>query len=55
MNAPTQLAYLQHVRDALRHVLEYTAPGREAFFESRMMQDAVVRKSRDHRRSREGA
>lgn len=43
MNAPTQLAYLQHVRDALRIVLEYTAPGREAFFESRMMQDAVLR------------
>lgn len=43
MNAPTQLAYLQHVRDALRFVLEYTAPGREAFLESRMMQDAVVR------------
>ncbi|HEX3593924.1 MAG TPA: hypothetical protein VHU80_02450 [Polyangiaceae bacterium] len=43
MNSPTQLAYLQHVRDALRAVLEYTVEGRAAFFESRMMQDAVVR------------
>jgi uncharacterized protein with HEPN domain len=43
MNAPTQLAYLQHLRDALRAVLEYTANGQAAFFESRMMQDAVVR------------
>jgi uncharacterized protein with HEPN domain len=43
MNAPTQLAYLQHVRDALRAVLEYTADGRDAFFASRMMQNAVVR------------
>jgi uncharacterized protein with HEPN domain len=43
MNAPTQIGYLQHVRDALRAVLEYTAAGRAGFFESRMVQDAVVR------------
>ncbi len=43
MNAPTQLAYLEHVRDAVRAVLEYTAEGKAAFFASRMMQDAVVR------------
>jgi len=43
MNAPTQLAYLQHVRDALRAVLEYTAEGRATFLGSRMVQDAVVR------------
>jgi len=43
MNAPTQLVYLQHLRDAPRAVLEYTANGGAAFFESRMMQDAVVR------------
>lgn len=43
MNAPSQLAYLQHVRDALCAVLEYTSSGRDAFFASRMVQDAVVR------------
>lgn len=43
MNPPSQLAYLQHVRDALGAVIEYTVGGREAFLESRMMQDAVVR------------
>jgi len=43
MSAPTQLAYLQHVRDALASVKEYTAGGREAFFGSKMVQDAVVR------------
>jgi uncharacterized protein with HEPN domain len=43
MNGPTQLAFLQHVRDSLRAVVEYTVEGRAAFFASRMMQDAVVR------------
>lgn len=43
MNAPTQIAYLQHVRDALISVREYTATGRDVFFASKMVQDAVVR------------
>jgi len=41
MNAPTRLAHLQHVRDALASVKEYTAAGRDAFFASKMVQDAV--------------
>jgi uncharacterized protein with HEPN domain len=43
MSTPSQLAYLQHVRDALRAVLAYTADGRGAFFGSSMVRDAVVR------------
>ncbi len=43
MTAPSQLAYLEHIRDALRAVLEYTGEGRAVFFESRLIQDAVVR------------
>jgi uncharacterized protein with HEPN domain len=43
MNTPAQIAYLQHLRDALVSVKEYTSGGREAFFESKMMRDAVVR------------
>jgi uncharacterized protein with HEPN domain len=38
-----QLAYLQHVRDALLRVKEFTASGRHSFFASPMVQDAVVR------------
>jgi len=43
MNAPRQIAYLQHIRDALLSVQEYTATGRDGFFGSKMVQDAVVR------------
>lgn len=43
MNAPSQIAYLQHIRDALLSVQEYTATGRDGFFGSKMVQDAVVR------------
>jgi uncharacterized protein with HEPN domain len=43
MNAPSQIAYLQHIRDALLSVQEYTATGRDGFFASKMVQDAVVR------------
>jgi uncharacterized protein with HEPN domain len=43
MNTPSQIAYLQHVRDALLSVREYTATGRDGFFGSKMVQDAVVR------------
>jgi uncharacterized protein with HEPN domain len=43
MNAPSQIAYLQHIRDALLAVQEYTVTGRDGFFRSKMVQDAVVR------------
>jgi len=43
MNAPTQRAYLLHVRDALLSVKEYTTAGRDAFLASKLIQDAVVR------------
>jgi len=35
--------YLLHVRDAIQHILEYTASGKESFFADRKTQDAVVR------------
>ena len=43
MNAPSQIAYLQHIRDALLSVQEYTVTGRDGFFGSKMVHDAVVR------------
>jgi uncharacterized protein with HEPN domain len=43
MKAPTQVAYLQHIRDALRSIKEYTSGGRDGFWASKMVQDAVVR------------
>ena len=36
-------ALLEHIRDAARRILEYTANGREAFFQEPMRQDAVIR------------
>lgn len=35
--------YLLHVRDAIDRVLDYTADGRDAFFNDVKTQDAVVR------------
>ncbi len=35
--------YLLHIRDAIQHILEYTAPGKEGFLADRKTQDAVVR------------
>ena len=35
--------YLLHIRDAIRHIVEYTATGKESFFADRKTQDAVVR------------
>ncbi len=35
--------YLEHILGAVRRVEEYTASGREAFFQSPMVQDAVLR------------
>jgi uncharacterized protein with HEPN domain len=43
MKAPSQVAYLQHVRAALLSVKEYTESGRDGFFASKLIQDAVVR------------
>lgn len=43
MTAPTEIAYLRHIRDALGAVLEYTAGGRDTFFATRLIQDGVVR------------
>jgi len=43
MNAPSEIAYLRHMRDALRAIKEYTITGRSGFFASKMVQDAVVR------------
>jgi len=36
-------AYLLHVLDAIKAILEYTADGRDAFFADRKTQDAVIR------------
>jgi uncharacterized protein with HEPN domain len=36
--------YLQHIRDAVADIFQYSASGRDAFFGDRMRQDAIVRK-----------
>jgi len=38
------LLYLQHIRDALQELDDYSRPGREAFFTEPMRQDAILRK-----------
>jgi uncharacterized protein with HEPN domain len=43
MTSRDPLLYLGHIHDALAAIAEYTALGREAFFGSKMMRDAVVR------------
>jgi uncharacterized protein with HEPN domain len=43
MSTPDPRVYLSHVREARASILEYTQDGRDAFMQSRMMQDAVVR------------
>ena len=35
--------YHLHVRDAIQHIVSYTAAGKESFFSDRKTQDAVVR------------
>lgn len=35
--------YLLHIRDAIQHIVEYTAVGQESFLADRKTQDAVVR------------
>jgi len=39
----TDLALLEHVRDRAVRIREYTAGGADVFFESRLVQDAVLR------------
>ena len=36
--------YLEHIRDAINDIIEYTQSGRDAFFADRMRQDATIRK-----------
>lgn len=43
MSKPSQIALLQHMRDALLAIRKYTAVGRDSFFEQRIIQDAVIR------------
>ena len=34
--------YLQHIRDAIDSISEYTTEGQEQFFRNKMMQDAAT-------------
>lgn len=35
--------YILHIRDAIDHIVNYTAAGKDSFFADRKTQDAVVR------------
>ena len=37
------VAYLSHIRDAVRRIQDYTRDGQEAFMASTLIQDAVIR------------
>jgi uncharacterized protein with HEPN domain len=37
------LIYLEHIRDAIDRILEYTVAGQDVFAKTLMMQDAVIR------------
>ena len=39
----SQRAYAEHILECIRRVLEDSAPGREAVFASRTLQDAILR------------
>jgi uncharacterized protein with HEPN domain len=43
MSAKDPRAYLLHIRDALANIADYTHGGRDPFFTSVMIRDAVVR------------
>jgi uncharacterized protein with HEPN domain len=43
MSSNDPRGYVLHIRDALANIAEYTRDGREAFFASAMIRDAVVR------------
>ncbi|KAA0676376.1 DUF86 domain-containing protein [Roseomonas genomospecies 6] len=36
-------AYLEHIRESIRRVMEYTATGRDDFFARTLLQDGVIR------------
>lgn len=38
-----ETVYLQHILDCIGRIVEYTAQGKDAFDESHMIQDAVLR------------
>jgi uncharacterized protein with HEPN domain len=40
----TDRIYLEHIKDALRDIKDYAAPGRQTFVNERMLQDAILRK-----------
>ena len=37
------LLYLESIRDCLERIAEYTAAGKQAFLDSRLIQDGVIR------------
>ena len=37
------LLYLESIRDCLERIAEYTATGKQAFLDSRLIQDGVIR------------
>ena len=39
----SQRAYVEHVTECIRRITEDSAPGRDAVFASRTLQDAIVR------------
>ncbi len=39
----SDLTYLRHINDALADIKEYTAEGKRIFFDTKMIQDAVIR------------
>jgi uncharacterized protein with HEPN domain len=43
MKPASDEAYLLHIQDCIKQILEYTKDGREVFFNSRLIQDAVIR------------
>jgi uncharacterized protein with HEPN domain len=43
MKPASDEAYLLHIQDSINQILEYTREGKELFFSSRLIQDAVIR------------
>jgi uncharacterized protein with HEPN domain len=43
MKPASDEAYLLHIQDSINQISEYTKEGREVFFSSRLIQDAVIR------------
>ncbi len=36
-------AYIRHIYDSIKYIIEDTSTGKKAFFENRMIRDAVIR------------